>query len=618
MRLAGIMKWHQGVACGLGMGAVLALFGCSSGSDGSLPGGSAGSSGGSAGGVLTGGSGGSVPNGGGVVNGGSVANGGSIASGSGGALGGAGGMAGAAAQVSVKPLTATDDPSRISELADCALAKGGTCVTPLNRTKAEVCSRWTSDWPKHAPSGYTVPTDVCGPAPLNADAALDTVRRVNLYRWLSGLSPVVQSSEWTAPAQACAVIQAHLPAFDHNPPASSACYTELGGNASAHSLLAPGEFTPADAIDDLIFDWGSNNVHVLRHRWWLLSPGLQNIGLGFAFPSDGKRSTCLQVDDENSLLDRPEGLAGVVAYPSFGRLPFESIDRESWARPLSYPLEWSVTFPYDTDLSAVSVRVYQQSAAGYDPIQVTSGSKTGFDTVWIDLPKDPMPPGAYIVLIGGTALGDFGYRTVIERCGADAPLSCDVVGQDCGVSGYGCYGAGSGFCTKAGSLKIGQPCLGNLPAECVAGAACVEPLSAPGTFVCTEYCDPNDDSSPKACKSHCEGNYSFTDADTTTAYCDPHQGPDPGPTCDPLAPQCPTGQGCYDSHCLPVGTVKKGQSCAAANDCDSKLTCSFEATSGLTCQPYCDPKSAASANACAVLCPNHFSHLQETLAVCLP
>ena len=607
----------QGVWQWIGLGAVFALLGCSSGSDGSAPGGIAG---GGAGGASAGSAGGPVANGGSVAGGGLVESGGSPASGgSGGAvLAGAGGVAGTAGQAPLMPLAAADDPSRISQLTDCALAKGGTCVTPLSRTKAEVCTRWTSDWPKHAPSGYTVPADVCGPAPLNADAALDAVRRVNLYRWLSALPPVAQSADWTAPAQACAVIQAHLPAFNHYPPATSACYTELGGKVSAQSLLAPGEFTPADAIDDLIFDWGSNNVHVLGHRWWLLSPGLEKLGLGFAYPSDGKRSTCVRVSDENTTMDRPDGLAGVVSYPSFGRVPFESIDRESWARPLSYPLEWSVSFPYDTDLSALNVRVYQQSAGGYEPVKVTFGANADFDTVWIDMPNEPMPPGTYVVLVSGTGVGDFGYRTVIDRCGADTPLTCDVVDQNCGVAGYACYGTGAGFCAKAGSLKIGEPCLGNLPAECGAGAACVEPLSAPGTFVCTEYCDPTDDTSPKACKFYCEGNYSFTSADQSTAYCNPHEGSDPGPTCDPLAPQCPTGQGCYDSHCFPAGTLKKGQTCAAANDCEGTLACSLDATSGLTCQPYCDPKSASSANACAVLCPNHFSHLQETLGVCLP
>jgi len=606
MRDLGVKQW-------VGVGAVLALLGCSGGSDDSPAVGSG------AGGALAGGSGGSLANGGSNPNGGSVTNGGAAANGggSGGVLAGAGGGGGTGG-APLKPLAAADDPSRISQLADCAVAKGGACVTPLSRTKAEVCTRWTSDWPKHAPSGYTVSADVCGPAPLNAEASLDALRRVNLYRWLSALSPVAQSSEWTAPAEACAVIQAHLPAFNHYPPATSACYTELGGKASSESLLAPGEFTPADAIDDLIYDWGANNLHVLGHRWWLLSPGLEKLGLGFAYPSDGKRSTCVRVND-GSGMDRPDGLAGVVAYPSFGRVPFESIDRESWARPLSDSLEWSVSFPYDTDLSALSVRVYQQSAEGYDPLKVTFGSNADFDTAWIDMPKDPMPPGTYIVLISGTGVGDFGYRTVIDRCGTDAPLSCDVVGQDCGLAGYGCYGSrAAGFCTKAGGLPIGQPCLGNLPAECVAGAACVEAHNASGAFVCAEYCDPDVGASVKACSSYCNGDYVLTSSnqsgDKLSAYCMPHDGP----VCDPLMPQCPTGQACYESACATVGTVKKGQSCQFANDCESSLTCLFDSTGSFTCQPYCDPKSASSANACAVLCPNHFTHLEETLGVCLP
>ena len=137
-------------------------------------------------------------------------------------------------------------------------------------------------------------------------------------------------------------------------------------------------------------------------------------------------------------------------------------------------------------------------------------------------------------------------------CSAAAPLSCDVVDQDCGVAGYGCYGPNAGFCSKAGSLKSGQPCLGNLPAECVAGAWCIESLDTRGAFVCADYCDLNDATSAKACSSFCRGNYTSTSSrvgDKPVAYCEAHNGA----VCDPLAPQCPTGQGCYESYCLPAG-----------------------------------------------------------------
>jgi hypothetical protein len=504
-------------------------------------------------------------------------------------------------------LPATDDPSRISELADCALAQAGTCLVESTRTAAEVCERWTQDWPKQTSMGYTLPDDSCAPAVLNAGAEEDAVRRINLYRWLSRLEPITDSAEWNTPAAACAVIQSHLDDIDHYPPATSTCYTELGGGASAESLLALDPFTPADSIDHLIWDWGDRNLHVLGHRWWLLHPGLTQVGLGFSFPADGMRATCVRNSDGN-FIDRAPDLSGVVTYPGYGRTPYELLNRASFAKPVIDPLEWFVTLPDDADVSTATVRLYREGKTAYEPVPVTSGAfLRDYTGLWIDPSEDPVPPGRYVVLVDGTSLGDFGYRAEIVRCDdGDAPLGCDEIKQDCDTPGYGCYAPGVPYCAKAGPLTQGALCKGNQPSECAAGLTCVENWHVRDEFRCAPYCDQEDLDGERGCATLCLGSYiQVADSLTRTvagAYCDPGEGS----SCDPLAPTCPTGQACYSwepARCLTAGSLAQGEVCAYSSDCAPGLGCIGESGAALRCERYCDLETTGESTSCDTVCP---------------
>jgi hypothetical protein len=537
--------------------------------------------------------------------------------GAGGASGGAGrggsansGAAGlvlgsAGASTILAPLPAADDPSRISDLPGCALAQAGTCLVESTRTAAEVCERWTEDWPKQASMGYTLPDDSCQPATLGAEAAEDAVRRINLYRWLSGLDPIVESPEWSTHAAACSAIQAHLDEIDHFPPTTSTCYTVMGGDASALSLLAIGQYTPADAIDHLIWDWGDRNLHVLGHRWWLLHPGLTEVGLGFSFPADGRRATCVRNSDGN-FIDRPADLGGVVAYPGFGRTPHELVNRMSFANPVVDPLEWFVTMPDDADVSAATVRLYREGASAYEAVPVMSGPfLRDYTGLWIAPSEDPITPGRYVVLVGGTSLGDFGYRTELVRCDDDPPLSCDELEQDCDTPGYGCYSAGAPYCAKAGSLTAGQKCRGDRPNECAAGLTCVENWNARDEFLCAAYCDEVNLDAERGCHTICPGSYVWvSDSLTETrvgAYCEPGVGS----SCDPLAPACPMDQACYSwepPRCLAAGAIAEGAVCTYTNDCAPGLGCIGAEGDDPRCERYCDLASTGAANSCDTVC----------------
>ena len=506
------------------------------------------------------------------------------------------------AGVVAAPLSATDDPARISALPDCALAQAGRCVVPFTHTKDEVCQKLASDWPKQAPTDYVLPEGACTAASLGQGAKTDALRRLNYYRWLSNLAPVTQNDDWSTYAAACSVMQAHRDDPTHNPSPDTACYSDAGALGSSQSLIDLRAHTPADAIDDLVWDAGQRNSHEDGHRWVLLHPGLTEVGIGFAYPPGENRATCVR-ETAGGHLDRPKDLTGVVAYPSFGRTPYELISRESIASPVSDALEWSVTFDESVSVEWATARVYREGPSGYALVPATSGPIQTFHGLWIDLANGPATPGTYVVIVKGTGLGEFGYRTTIERCGADTPLTCDIAKQDCAVPGYGCYGPGAPYCAKSGNLPNGAACKGNLPSECAPGSACVENSSARDGYTCAAYCDPKSNGDGKSCDKLCRGNYVvFEDAEhdaVAGAYCDPSTGG----SCDPLAPSCPAGQGCYGfkpPRCVAVGASPKGAECHFANDCAPGLACiGIEASK---CLPYCDVKGNGPGS-CKALCP---------------
>jgi hypothetical protein len=94
-------------------------------------------------------------------------------------------------------------------------------------------------------------------------------------------------------------------------------------------------------------------------------------------------------------------------------------------------------------------------------------------------------------------------------------FECDVLGQDCPRPELACYGFGPSFCALSGGVTEGQAC--DQLFACAAGLDCYSGPSDPDTYLCTPYCDPDDDASPLACSALCPGmEQSFLDADQQT------------------------------------------------------------------------------------------------------
>jgi hypothetical protein len=124
----------------------------------------------------------------------------------------------------------------------------------------------------------------------------DTLRRINGFRWLVGLDPVVDDPAVHTRQQSCAVMMYRNGSLDHSPPDTWRCYTSEGASGAGSSNLALGTGNSADTIDLYIDDRG---VPSLGHRRWVLNGPLGRVGIGFA-----GNAGCLGVFDRSSSTDR--------------------------------------------------------------------------------------------------------------------------------------------------------------------------------------------------------------------------------------------------------------------------------------------------------------------------
>ncbi|HVY49399.1 MAG TPA: CAP domain-containing protein [Minicystis sp.] len=168
--------------------------------------------------------------------------------------------------------------------------QGGQCIAvapgdPSTHTQADVCTHWTEGHAITTPSPLTASGQQCDPGTLKQGAITDTLTRIDMFRWLVGLGPVVDDANIDQNEQACANLEAwwdfSSPDSPHAPPPTATCYTAAGGMAAGQSNIAWGSGHPANSIDQYIQDTGSGNRPLLGHRRWVLNPPLDPIGIGY-------------------------------------------------------------------------------------------------------------------------------------------------------------------------------------------------------------------------------------------------------------------------------------------------------------------------------------------------
>lgn len=197
--------------------------------------------------------------------------------------------------------------------------------SPASHTQQDVCQKWKDGHVVTAPNPYTKGQNMCDPGTFSAGGMADTLKRINMFRWMDGLADVTDDATRDQGDQACAVIQAWNNPGNfqnpHMPPMNATCYTSLGATWCGQSNLAWGTSSP-DSIDLYIRDPGQGNAASLGHRRWVLHPNLGKVGVGFVSGGNngfGGQAQALGVFDTSGTGPYPAW----YAWPPAGYVPVQ-------------------------------------------------------------------------------------------------------------------------------------------------------------------------------------------------------------------------------------------------------------------------------------------------------
>src|SRR6516162_7208349 len=98
-------------------------------------------------------------------------------------------------------------------------------------TAAQVCQRWVCDRADMSEGVSTGNVTTCDPGDLLPPGRPNSLKLVNLYRFLTGMPEVTEDPTFDTNAQDCAIIQA-ANGLSHTPPTTATCYNANGATAS--------------------------------------------------------------------------------------------------------------------------------------------------------------------------------------------------------------------------------------------------------------------------------------------------------------------------------------------------------------------------------------------------
>jgi uncharacterized protein YkwD len=220
-----------------------------------------------------------------------------------------------------------DVPSDAPATAADTLADTVTIPETTTATTT-VCERWNADRADLREGSWSGSAASCAPGALLEPGPANTLRQVNLYRWLAGLPPVEADADLNVGAQACSLAMHANQTITHDVPASFSCYTALGAATAKVSNIAT--TAAVYAIDLYMADPG--NEQTLGHRRWILSNSLGPIGIGST-----SRYSCLSVIGGKGHAGRawtawpPEGVVPYGALVQGGNGGQMSVDVTGWS-----------------------------------------------------------------------------------------------------------------------------------------------------------------------------------------------------------------------------------------------------------------------------------------------
>jgi uncharacterized protein YkwD len=306
-----------------------------------------------------------------------------------------------------------DDPCAAVRCGSNAHCSAGTCVCdegfvdsgggctslppgdPAGRTQAEVCDAWNAGRVENASPAWTEGSSTCDAGTMAEDAIDDTLRRVNMYRWLAGLPAVPHDASRHQELMECANMMNVNNMLSHTPPDSWSCYTAGGAGAAGRSNIALGYPTPGSAIDGYMED---SRTPSLGHRRWILSAGLGSVEIGFA-----GRGQCLGVFGGGGSSDR-----AWTAYPNQGFAPID-LAFAPWsfqANTIGIDGGTTVEVRRMSDGASLAVTV-SFIGGGFGPPSTMSFTPSGWT---------PSAGESYQVTIRGTSEGDITYEVSLVSC----------------------------------------------------------------------------------------------------------------------------------------------------------------------------------------------------------
>ena len=203
---------------------------------------------------------------------------------------------------------ATTDPATTDPVTGDPMTDTGD--PPPDET-AMLCARWNEDRAQLGEGAWSGDVNSCNKGGVSADGQANTLRLVNLYRFVADLPPVTEDPARSGKAQACALMMHANGSLNHFPPMSWKCWSAEGSEAAGQSNISgtPGVL----GIDLYMVDPGNDTT--IGHRRWILSNSLGPIGMGST-----AQNSCLLVIGGN-------GNAGKAwtAWPPPGLVPFQAM-----------------------------------------------------------------------------------------------------------------------------------------------------------------------------------------------------------------------------------------------------------------------------------------------------
>src|SRR6185312_11046352 len=162
-------------------------------------------------------------------------------------------------------------------IAGILLLWATTAAAGAANTAAEVCQRWVCDRADMSEGVSTGDVTTCDPGDLLPPGRPNSLKLVNLYRFLTGMPEVTEDPTFDTDAQDCAIIQA-ANGLSHTPATTDTCYNATGAAASNRSSISSGQ--SVGSIDLYMDD--SDNATGLNygHRTWILANSLGPVGFG--------------------------------------------------------------------------------------------------------------------------------------------------------------------------------------------------------------------------------------------------------------------------------------------------------------------------------------------------